>query len=239
MKTRIIIPARLKSSRFPNKLIKIFNGKSIIEHVSLRAKKLNCDSLIIATDSLKIKKIVENIGIEVWFCDKKYSCGTERISALSKDLKFDKNDIIINIQGDEYNFSLNAVKKVIDDLKSSKKEFVSTVIYSTKDKKLINNKDSVKVVLDKQNNALYFSRSIIPHGSIDSVSIHIGIYGYKADLLNMYPSFIKSNFEITESLEQLRFLYNKVPVHCIKINNHNSISINSINDLKLLKAGFK
>ena len=55
----------------------------------------------------------------------------------------------------------------------------------------------------------------------------------------MYTSFIKSNFEITESLEQLRFIYNKVPVHCIKINNHNSISINSINDLKLLKAGFK
>ena len=62
MKTRIIIPARLKSTRFPNKLIKVFNGKSIIEHVALRAKKLNYDSLLIATDSLKIKKIVENIG---------------------------------------------------------------------------------------------------------------------------------------------------------------------------------
>ena len=121
MKTRIIIPARLKSTRFPNKLIKVFNGKSIIEHVALRAKKLNYDSLLIATDSLKIKKIVENIGIQVWFCDKEYSCGTERLSALSKDLNFKKNDIIINIQGDEYNFPLIAVKNIINDLKVSRK----------------------------------------------------------------------------------------------------------------------
>ncbi|MBT3697956.1 MAG: 3-deoxy-manno-octulosonate cytidylyltransferase [Gammaproteobacteria bacterium] len=239
MKTRIIIPARLKSTRFPNKLIKVFNGKSIIEHVALRAKKLNYDSLLIATDSLKIKKIVENIGIQVWFCDKEYSCGTERLSALSKDLNFKKNDIIINIQGDEYNFPLIAVKNIINDLKVSRKEIVSTVIYTTIDKKLISNKDSVKVVVDKQGNALYFSRSIIPHGSTGSVAIHIGIYGYKARLLDMYSSFLKSDFEKTESLEQLRFLYNKVPVHCIKINNHNSISINSINDLKSLKAGLK
>ncbi len=239
MKTRIIIPARLKSSRFPNKLIKVINGKTLIELISLRAKKLKYDSLIIATDSIEIKNIIENIGIEVWFCDKKYSSGTERISALSKDLKFNNNDIVINIQGDEYNFPLNAVRKVIDDLKTSRKKIVSTIVCDTKDKKLINNKDSVKVVLDKGSNALYFSRSIIPYDSKESISLHLGIYGYTAGLLRMYSSFIKPSFEKTESLEQLRFIYNNIPVHCIKIKSHNSISINSINDLKLVKAGIK
>ena len=68
MKTRIIIPARLKSTRFPNKLIKVFNGKSIIEHVALRAKKLNYDSLLIATDSLKIKKI-DDLDIDGGFIE--------------------------------------------------------------------------------------------------------------------------------------------------------------------------
>jgi len=237
MKTRIIIPARLKSSRFPNKLIKMINGKTLIEHVCLRAKKLKYDSLIVATDSLKIKDIIENIGIDVWYCQKKYSSGTERIAGLSSDLKFKKNDIIINIQGDEYNFPLSAVNKIIDHLKISKKRIVSTAIYMTKDKKIINNRDSVKVVTDKNNNALYFSRSLIPYNSDHEYSIHLGIYGYKVGLLEMYSSFIKSKFEKSESLEQLRFVYNNVPVHCIKIKNHNSISINSINDLKLIKVG--
>ena len=237
MKTRIIIPARLKSSRFPNKLIKMINGKTLIEHVCLRAKKLKYDSLIVATDSLKIKDIIQNIGIDVWYCQKKYSSGTERIAGLSSDLKFKKNDIIINIQGDEYNFPLSAVNKIINHLKISKKRIVSTAIYMTKDKKIINNRDSVKVITDKNNNALYFSRSLIPYNSDHEYSIHLGIYGYKVGLLEMYSSFIKSKFEKSESLEQLRFVYNNVPVHCIKIKNHNSISINSINDLKLIKVG--
>ena len=237
MKTRIIIPARLKSSRFPNKLIKIINGKTLIEHVCLRAKKLKYDSLIVATDSLKIKDIIEKIGINVWYCQKKYSSGTERIAGLSSDLKFKKNDIVINIQGDEYNFPLSAVNKIINDLRLSKKRIVSTVIYTTYDKKIINNKDSVKVVTDKNNNALYFSRSLIPYNSDHAYFIHLGIYGYKASLLEEYSSLVKSGFEKSESLEQLRFVYNNVPVHCIKIKSHNSISINSVNDLKLVKAG--
>ena len=186
MKTRIVIPARLKSSRFPNKLIKIINGKTLIEHVCLRAKKLKYDSLTVATDSLKIKDIIEGIGVNVWYCQKKYSSGTERTAGLSSDLKFKKNDIIINIQGDEYNFPLNAVNKVIKDLKISKKSIVSTIIYMTQDKKIINNKDSVKVVTDKNNNALYFSRSLIPYNSDHAYFIHLGIYGYKASLLEEY-----------------------------------------------------
>jgi len=88
----------------------------------LRAKKLKYDSLIVATDSLKIKDIIENIGVNVWYCQKKYSSGTERVAGLSSDLKFKKNDIVVNIQGDEYNFPLSAVNKIINDLRLSKKE---------------------------------------------------------------------------------------------------------------------
>ena len=73
MKTRIIIPARLKSSRFPKKLIKAINGKTIIEHVCLRAKKIKCDSLIVATDSIEIKEIIDNLNIETHISKKKYS----------------------------------------------------------------------------------------------------------------------------------------------------------------------
>ena len=239
MKIRLIIPARLKSSRFPNKLIKVFNGKTLIEHVCLRAKKLQHDSLIVATDSIKIKNIIDNIGIETWYCKKKYSSGTERIASLCNDLNFHHNDIVINIQGDEYNFPLNGVNKIIDDLKKTKKKIVSTIVCNTKNLKSIMNKDSVKVVTDKYDNALYFSRLPIPYNSHGAYCVHLGIYGYKVSLLKLHSSLLNSKYEESESLEQLKFIHNNIPVHCIKIMSHNSISINSINDLKLIKKGIK
>ena len=129
MKVRIIIPARLDSSRFPKKLIKMINGKTLIEHVCLRAKKLKPDSLVVATDSVVIKEIVENNKIEVWYSKKKYNSGTERIAGLVNDYKFDKKDIIINIQADEYNFSIAGVKNIIKHLRTSKTDNLATLIF--------------------------------------------------------------------------------------------------------------
>ena len=88
MKVRIVIPARLQSSRLPKKLIKKIGDKTLIEHVCLRAKKIKCNSIIVATDSKVIKNIVEGCNIDCWFSNKKFVNGTDRISALSKALKF-------------------------------------------------------------------------------------------------------------------------------------------------------
>ena len=233
MKTRIIIPARLKSSRFPKKLIKIINGKTIIEHVCLRAKKIKSDSLIVATDSIEIKKIIDNLNIETYISKKKYSNGTERIADLCKERNFHKNDIIINIQGDELNFPINSINKIINSLKKSKKEKMTTVVVKSNNRKNYLNHDCVKVVMDKSHNALCFSRSPLPFNSPSDYFLHLGLYGYKVSLLNKYLSFKQSEYEIKESLEQLRFLFNNISIECIKLKKHNSVSINSPNDLKL------
>ncbi|MFL2559621.1 MAG: 3-deoxy-manno-octulosonate cytidylyltransferase [Gammaproteobacteria bacterium] len=233
MKVRIIIPARLKSKRFPNKLVKNLKGKSIIEHVCLRAKKLNYDSLIVATDSNEIKTLIDNINIETYLSKKKYLNGTERIADLCKKRSFGKNDIIINIQGDELNFPVNAVNKMINYLKKSKEKIMTTVIVQSNNRNHYINKDCVKVITNKNDNALCFSRSPLPYDSSSNYLLHIGLYGYKVSLLNEYSSFKKSMQEAKESLEQLRFLYNHVEIKCIKLKSHNSISINSPNDLKL------
>ena len=233
MKIRIIIPARLKSKRFPNKLVKNLKGKSIIEHVCLRAKKLNYDSLIVATDSNEIKRLIDNINIETYLSKKKYLNGTERIADLCKKRSFDKNDIIINIQGDELSFPVNAVNKMINYLKKSKEKEMTTVVVQSNNRNNYINKDYVKVITNKNNNALYFSRSPLPYDSSSNYLLHIGLYGYKVSLLNEYLSFKKSTDEAKESLEQLRFLYNDIQIKCIKLKKHNSISINSLNDLKL------
>ena len=236
MKTRIIIPARLKSTRFPNKLIQLINGTSLIEHICIRAKKIKHDSLTVATDDFKIKNLVERHGIDVWYSKKRYLNGTHRIASLCKELNFKKSDNIINIQGDEYNFPLKGVREMISCLSSSKTKHVYTLISKSKSKKSFNNSDIVKVILNKKNQALYFSRTPIPSNQNNEHFVHIGIYGYKVSLLYDYLNLKISSYEQSESLEQLRFIWNQIPIYCIKVPVNNSISINSPNDLKLAKG---
>ena len=114
-----------------------------------------------------------------------------------------------------------------------------TLISKSKSKKSFYNQDAVKVVLDNQDNALYFSRSPIPFNKHNDHYLHIGIYGYKVSLLKKYLKFKKSPYESYESLEQLKFIWNQIPIHCIKVRINNSISINSPNDLKLAREFLK
>tara|TARA_B100001123_G_scaffold259503_1_gene289162 strand:+ start:609 stop:1328 length:720 start_codon:yes stop_codon:yes gene_type:complete len=235
MKVRIVIPARLQSSRLPKKLIKKIGDKTLIEHVCLRAKKIKCNSIIVATDSKVIKKIVEKYNIDCWFSNKKFVNGTDRISALSKALKFQKNDIVINIQGDEFNFSLKGVTKMIETMKRKRLIKVSTLIFRNNEKEILNDTNMVKTVIDSNNEALVFTRLPIPYNSSQSSFIHIGIYGYRVDVLQKYPNLIVSPFEISEKLEQLRFLWNNVKIKCLLLKNNTSLSINTQKDLRLAR----
>ena len=235
MKVRIVIPARLQSSRLPKKLIKKIGDKTLIEHVCLRAKKIKCNSIIVATDSKVIKKIVEKYNIDCWFSNKKFVNGTDRISALSKALKFQKNDIVINIQGDEFNFSLKGVTKMIETMKRKRLIKVSTLIFKNNKKEILNDANMVKTVIDSNNEALVFTRLPIPYNSSQSSFIHIGIYGYRVDVLQKYPNLIVSPFEISEKLEQLRFLWNNVKIKCLLLKNNTSLSINTQKDLRLAR----
>ena len=235
MKVRIVIPARLQSSRLPKKLIKKIGDKTLIEHVCLRAKKIKCNSIIVATDSKVIKKIVEKYNIDCWFSNKKFVNGTDRISALSKSLKFQKNDIVINIQGDEFNFSLKGVTKMIETMKRKRLIKVSTLIFKNNKKEILNDANMVKTVIDSNNEALVFTRLPIPYNSSQSSFIHIGIYGYRVDVLQKYPNLKVSPFEISEKLEQLRFLWNNVKIKCLLLKNNTSLSINTQKDLRLAR----
>ena len=235
MKVRIVIPARLQSSRLPKKLIKKIGDKTLIEHVCLRAKKIKCNSIIVATDSKVIKKIVEKYNIDCWFSNKKFVNGTDRISALSKALKFQTNDIVINIQGDEFNFSLKGVTKMIETMKRKRLIKVSTLIFKNNKKEILNDANMVKTVIDSNNEALVFTRLPIPYNSSQSSFIHIGIYGYRVDVLQKYPNLIVSPFEISEKLEQLRFLWNNVKIKCLLLKNNTSLSINTQKDLRLAR----
>lgn len=235
MKIRIVIPARLQSSRLPKKLIKEINGKTLIEHVCLRAKKIQCDSVVVATDSLSIKSIVEKCNLDCWYSKKIFENGTDRISELSKILKYSNNDIIINIQADEFHFSLSGIKKLITIMKNKKSIDVATLIFKNKNLEIFNDKNMVKAVIDTDNNALVFTRLPVPYNNNKTSYIHIGIYAYRVGVIKKYPKLAPSPFEKSEKLEQLRFLWNNIQIKCVLLKNHSSYSINTQKDLKLAR----
>ena len=238
MKTRILIPARLESSRLPRKLLQKISNKTLIEHVCLRAKKIKCDSLIVLTDSKRIQKIVESCNVKCHYSKINYSNGTERIAHYCELKKYSPSDLIINIQADELNFPLNAINRIKNYFQGKKEVIVATIIYQLTNYSNLSDSNLVKVVKDKSDNAIYFSRSIIPSNSMNCFG-HLGIYAYKVRILSKYRKFKKGIIEVEESLEQNRFLYNSIPIKCITIKSHDSISINTKNDLKLAKKKIK
>ena len=238
MKIRVLIPARLESSRFPKKLLQKISDKTLIEHICIRAKKIKCDTLVILTDSKLIQKIVESHNVECNYNRVNYTNGTDRIAHYCKLKNYNPSDLIINIQADELNFPLNAIEKIKRYFKDKKDTNVATLVYQLINHSNLKDRNLVKVVKDKNDNAIYFSRSVIPFDSMNYFG-HLGIYAYKVSILSRYRKFKKGAVEIDESLEQNRFLFNSVPIKCISINSHDSISINTKNDLKLAKKKFK
>ena len=238
MKTRILIPARLESSRFPEKLLQKLSNKTLIEHICIRASKIKCDSLMVLTDSKIIQNIVESLDIKCYLSKNNYSNGTDRIAHFCKLKKYDPSDLIINIQADELNFPLNAINKIKNYFATTKKVSVATIVCRSRRPLDLKDKNLVKTAIDKNNNAIYFSRSPIPFGS-KNCFLHLGIYAYKVSILMEYRGFKKGAVETDESLEQNRFLFNSTPIKCIPIKSHDSVSINTKNDLKLARKKFK
>jgi len=218
-----IIPARFSSKRFPGKMLAKIKGKPLIQWTWEGAKKSKLlDKLIIATDDRKIADTIKNFGGEVIMTSKKHNSGTERCWEVAKKIK---PKIIINIQGDEPLINGKIIDKLILLLKNKKID-VSTLITKSKNKEEFFSPSVVKVVLDKNNFALYFSRSPLPSfsrfsGKAEKVFYkHIGIYGYKYTALKKFIKLNQSPLEKIEQLEQLRFLENGIKIKTVEIKKN-------------------
>ncbi|MEI7541724.1 MAG: 3-deoxy-manno-octulosonate cytidylyltransferase [bacterium] len=235
-----IIPARLKSTRFPEKMLAKIKGKSLIEMVYANAKKANSiKQLFVATDSVKIKNVIEAAGGKVIMTPASCKSGTERIREALKSIRANMNDIVVNIQGDEPLlepvFIDKAIKALIED-KSCEASTLASVLVSNKE---INNTSVVKVVLDSFSNALYFSRAAIPYNR-DEAKLkpgvylkHIGLYAYKKSVLDRWLKF-DSRYEGVEKLEQLRMLENGCKIKVVVVKSK-SIGIDTKQDFAKLK----
>lgn len=239
-----IIPARYASTRFPGKPLVNINGKTMVHRVYSQTKKVFND-VWVATDDLKIVGEVESFGGKVVLTKKKHKTGTDRCAEAIEKIQTIENktwDVIINIQGDEpfiKTEQLNEIKKCF----KNKKTEIATLV------KPINNKDDIfninkpKVVINSKNEALYFSRLPIPYirgvseGKWVSKHLyfkHIGLYAFRADILQNITKLKVSTLEKAESLEQLRWLENGYKIK-IAFTEHESLSIDTPKDLEKIK----
>jgi len=200
-----IIPARYGSTRFPGKPLAAILGKPMLQWVYERAcSARSLSRVIIATDDERILTASKAFGAEAIKTSASIVSGTERVAKAARDID---SQIIINIQGDEPLIKAEMIDSLVEALQEDSLP-MATLILKTKDLYLHKDKNIVKVVIDEQGFALYFSRSPVPFQASDYFWQHIGIYGYQKTFLLRFCKLPASRLEKTEDLEQLRVLEN-------------------------------
>ena len=236
MKGLGIIPARFGSTRFPGKPLVEINGKSMIRRVIDQAKK--CQSLQeiwVATDDERIFKHVEEYGCKAFYTSENCNSGTERICELLPTI--DGNfDFVLNIQGDEPFVHVESLEELSNALISSKSD-IATLAVQIENREEANDSNRVKVVFSNSGRALYFSRSTIPfaRNGVPDYFKHLGVYAYTTNALRHIKNLQASALELTESLEQLRWLENDLTISVV-VTSHDSTGIDTPEDLLKYQA---
>ncbi len=235
----IIIPARLGSTRFPNKVMVDINGYPMVIATANQVKDI--DKVVIATDSQEIVDIAKSYGYQAVITSQGHKSGTDRINEAVSKLDVSDDEIVVNVQADEPFIEPEVVQNVYDRVKQAIKkseEFMMVSCYKKIDNFHADDPNLVKVVLDNKNQAIYFSRSKIPYnrGKIESYFGHIGIYGFSKKTLSEFCSLPPAPLEDIEKLEQLRALYHDKKILMVEVKT-SSFGIDTIADLeKALKS---
>lgn len=226
----IIIPARIGSTRLKNKALKTIGDKTIIAHVLHNIMYGNLNNVYVATDSEKIANHVRQVGGNAIITSKDCLTGSDRVYEAFQKIFSDNNKIqyIINVQGDMPFVDYRLIIDIMETLKNKHFDIVTPVVKVNKSE--VDNNSSVKVVMNTNYQALYFSRSIIPHGAKNFL-YHIGIYGYTSRALKKFVSLKKTEYEVVENLEQLRALQSGMSIGIV-MSNALPISIDTYKDLQ-------
>jgi 3-deoxy-manno-octulosonate cytidylyltransferase (CMP-KDO synthetase) len=247
-----VIPARLFSIRLPNKLLLPIGGKPLILHTLERAKSArNISRVIVATDSEEILRVVEASGNEAILTSENHQSGSDRIAEVAENLP--ENSIIVNVQGDEPLISPSTIEKAVDAILQDDSIDIATTCEPIHEINDVLSPDVVKVVTDKNDFALYFSRSPIPfpreavkkYGSLENalreenvlISLfrkHTGLYVYRREYLLRYTKETQTSLEKTELLEQLRALENGARIKVIEVSE-SSIGVDTNDDYERVK----
>ena len=222
-----IIPARYGSQRFPGKPLALIQGKPMIQWVYERARQASLlQNVIIATDDDRILEACTAFGAEVRKTSPAHRSGTDRIAEVANSIS---SPIILNIQGDEPLLRGEMLDRLVEALQEESAP-MATLAFKVEDLALQKDPHIVKVVIDQNGYALYFSRSALPFNASEYFLRHIGIYGYQKDFLIEFSQWPASRLEKEEGLEQLRALERG---HRIKIvlSSHLTLSVDTPQDI--------
>lgn len=248
-KTLLVIPARMASSRFPGKPLVNIKGIAMLERVLLIAKNIKSPiDIFIATDAPEIENFAKSLNSKVIMTSESCKTGMDR-AAEAQGLIKEKYSDIVTLQGDAVLTPPWVVDSLIEELKNNPEVSVATPVVKLSGEKLSEylqfkkggSTTGTTAVFDKNRDALYFSKTVIPHSrdysKVDAVFRHIGVYAYRSGTLTALAGMPQSKFELIENLEQLRALENGIPIRIVEVDykGRTHASVDNPEDIKIVE----
>jgi 3-deoxy-manno-octulosonate cytidylyltransferase (CMP-KDO synthetase) len=232
METIAMIPARYAATRFPGKLMQLLGNKPVILHTYDATVATGLfDKVIVVTDSDIIYNEISRHGGIAILSKRNHESGSDRIAEVTEDMDV---EVIVNVQGDEPFIKKEPLEKLVRLFKDPSVQ-VASIMRKISSNEELHNSSCVKVVVNKNNDALYFSRSPIPYAAGTAIEpvyyLHIGVYGFRKDTLLKFTQWPAGQLEQVEKLEQLRYLENGVPIR-MSLVEFTSVAIDTPDDLK-------
>lgn len=231
-----LIPARYASTRFPAKLLQPLGAKSVIATVYIAVQQTGLfDQVFVVTDSDAIEAEVRKAGGQVVRSKKEHESGSDRIAEAVAGMEA---DVIVNVQGDTPFIRKEPLRQLLLQFEEPGVQ-VASLMQEIRDDRLLHDPNCVKVCVDKRNNSLFFSRSLIPYPRNNSVPVvhykHIGVYAFRKKALMDFTTWPVGTLEDIEKLEQLRYLENGVPLRMV-LTEFESVEIDTPEDLERARA---
>jgi 3-deoxy-manno-octulosonate cytidylyltransferase (CMP-KDO synthetase) len=248
MSFHVIIPARMASARLPGKPLAGIGGKPMVVRVCEQAAQCGAASVTVAADDERIVQAVRNAGFNALMTSGDHPSGTDRIHEAASQLNLPDDAIVVNLQGDEPLMPPELVARVAHELSQQKNAVMATACHAIRDAADMLNPNVVKVVIDADNLALYFSRAPIPYprdafnGEAkkipDGLPVyrHIGLYAYRMSFLKIYADLMPSAIEQFESLEQLRVMWHGYKIAVSVVNQAPPGGVDTPEDLARVRA---
>jgi len=244
MTFKVVIPARYASARLPGKPLLDIAGKPMVVRVADQAKKSKANEIVVATDFEKIVIACEAHNFKVIMTRIDHASGTDRIAEVVEKLGWQDDEIVVNVQGDEPLIEPELINSVAQHLAESHDAVMATACHAIHDETSLLSPNIVKVVMDSNSNALYFSRAPIPyprdetHKMTIQAQRHIGIYAYRVWFLKKYATLTPSTLEKIESLEQLRVLFHGYKIGVFITKNAPASGVDTQSDLDYVRSLF-
>lgn len=239
---RVVIPARLGSTRLPRKPLAQIAGKPMVIHVAERAYASGAEQVWIATDSEEIEQVANANGVSVRLTSAQHASGSDRIAQLVHDLGWSAETLVVNVQGDEPLIAPALIRQVATQLELHPAAAIATACHAIAEPAELADPNIVKVVCDAAGYASYFSRAAIPFardGTFPEMAYrHIGIYAYRAEFLKQFTELPSAPTERCEALEQLRALWHGYKISVALSQSAPGPGIDTEEDLQRVRALF-